>query len=64
MPAWEYRKIDLNDVPRKSGDVACSTRPHGGWDWCLSPGTACLTLKPRAIGTEPKGRKCMTTPKP
>jgi hypothetical protein len=33
MPQWEYRKINLNDVPRKTEDIdLLNDAGHDGWD--------------------------------
>jgi hypothetical protein len=63
MQQWEYRKLDLNDAPRRSDDI--DLLEAGGKDgWELAAITANnFTYLKRRIDPAPKSRKATTSSK-
>ena len=57
MPQWEYRKVDLNDLPRKRSDIdVLNDAGDVGWEIVAITSNAIAYLK-RPIEPEPKAPK-------
>ena len=58
MPQWEYRRIDLNDAPRRGDDVDVLNRAGTeGWELVAITGNGAAYVK-RPIPEPPKvGRR-------
>jgi hypothetical protein len=53
MPQWEYRKINLNDVPRRSDDIdLLLDAGHDGWELVVVTANNVAYLK-RQIEEQP-----------
>lgn len=56
MPRWEYRKIDLNDVPRRNDDVDLLTDAgEQGWE-LVTIATNSVAYFKRQIAEPPPAR--------
>ena len=61
MPRWDYKKIDLNDLPRRSTDIdILNDAGRDGWELAAITENAIAFMR-RVIATEPGARKGKTT---
>lgn len=56
MAQWEYRKIDLNDLPRKADDIdVLSDAGEQGWELVILSNNNIAYLKRQIAATSPPG---------
>jgi hypothetical protein len=58
MGEWEYRKLDLNDAPRRGDDIDVLNRAGSeGWELVAVTGNGVAYLKREIAGPKPGRRK-------
>ena len=63
MPQWEYRKVDLNDLPRRTEDIDVLTRAgEAGWELVIISANNIAYLK-RSIENPAPAQEAAPTPR-
>jgi hypothetical protein len=58
MREWEYRKLDLNDAPRRGDDIDLLNRAGSeGWELVAVSGNGVAYLKREVAGPAKPGRR-------
>jgi hypothetical protein len=62
MPQWEYRRLDLNDAPRRSDDIDVLNRAGSeGWELVSVTGNGVAYLKRQIPDPVKTGRRKAAT---